>query len=71
MSWIVILRVWLFATMFFAARKGDEPERLVATVLMATFVLDLANHALFDDPAWYVVNPGHLVIDLWAFGSLL
>jgi hypothetical protein len=71
MSWIVILRVWLFATMFFAARKGDEPERLVATVLMATFLLDLANHAMFGDPAWYAVNPGHLVIDTWAFISLL
>lgn len=71
MSWILLLRLALFATMFFAARKGDEPERLVATVLLATFVLDLGNHALFGDPSWYAVNPGHLVIDSWAFLSLL
>ncbi len=71
MSWLVILRLGLFATMFFAARKGDEPERLVAIVLFATFILDLANHALFGDPAWYMINPGHLVIDSWAFVSLL
>ena len=66
-----MLRLALFATMFFAARKGDESERLVATVLLATFVLDLGNHALFGDPSWYAVNPGHLVIDSWAFISLL
>jgi hypothetical protein len=71
MSWLVILRLGLFATMFFAARKGEEPERLVAIVLFATFVLDLCNHALFGDPSWYMINPGHLVIDGWAFISLL
>jgi len=64
-------RIVMFATVLFAARKGDEPERLVASILLATFGLDVANHALFGDPAWFAVNPGHLVIDAWAFITLL
>ncbi|MEO0032804.1 MAG: hypothetical protein RIS94_2562 [Pseudomonadota bacterium] len=66
-----IPRIVLFATVLFAARKGDEPERLVAGVLLATFLLDVANHSLFGDPGWFAVNPGHLVIDGWAFIVLL
>lgn len=66
-----LLRLVLIATTLFAARKGGAPERLVATVLLTTFLLDVANHALFGDPAWYMVNPGHLVIDTWAFITLL
>jgi len=71
MMWLWVLRIALIATVLFAARKGDEPERLVATVLLSTFVLDVGNHTLFGDPAWYTVNPGHLVIDSWAFFTLL
>ena len=71
MDWLWLLRAVLIATALFAARKGDEPERLVATVLVSTFLLDVCNHLLFGDPAWYTVNPGHLVIDTWAFVSLL
>jgi len=55
------------AAVLFAARRGGEPERSVAAVLLATFLLDVGNHALFGDPAWFAVNPGHLVIDVWAF----
>ncbi|MFD2781456.1 hypothetical protein ACFS32_10405 [Novosphingobium pokkalii] len=43
----------------------------MAAILLATFALDVANHAIFGDPAWFAVNPGHLVIDLWAFIVLL
>lgn len=64
-------RILLFTTVLFAARKGDEPERLVAGILFATFSLDVGNHALFGDPQWYAVNPGHVVIDAWAFITLL
>lgn len=71
-----MLSLWLprfvmFVTILFAARKGSEPERLVASILLATFGLDVVNHALFGDPAWFAVNPGHLVIDGWAFITLL
>lgn len=71
-----MLSLWLprillaFAVMF-AARKGGEPEQSVAAILLATFALDVANHAIFGDPAWFAVNPGHLVIDLWAFIVLM
>lgn len=61
----------MVATTLFAARKGGEPERLVAIVLLTTFLLDVVNHALFGDPAWFMVNPGHVVIDTWAFLTLL
>jgi len=42
----------------------------VAIILTATFVFDLANHMLFGDPTWFEVNPGHFVIDTWAFLTL-
>jgi hypothetical protein len=71
MGWLWIMRLALLATVVFAARKGGEPERLVAIVLVTTFLLDVANHTLFGDPSWYTVNPGHLVIDTWAFVTLL
>lgn len=66
-----IPRLALFATVFFVARRGGEPEKLVAAVLFATFGLDVLNHAWFGDPGWFAVNPGHLVIDGWAFITLL
>jgi len=71
MSYIWLTRILLFAVVLVAARKGDEPERLTAAVLLSTFVLDLVNHAVFGDPVWYAVNPGHVVIDSWAFCALL
>lgn len=66
-----IPRILLLVAVGFAVRKGDEPERLVAGILLATFSLDVVNHALFGEPLWYAVNPGHLVIDLWANITLL
>jgi hypothetical protein len=71
MSYIWLTRILLFAVVLVAARKGGEPERLTAAVLLSTFVLDLVNHAVFGDPVWYAVNPGHVVIDSWAFCALL
>lgn len=64
-------RILLAFAVVFAARRGGEPEQSVAAILLATFALDVANHAIFGDPAWFAVNPGHLVIDLWAFIVLL
>lgn len=68
--------IWLYriavASIFlFALRKGEEPERLVVAILVSASLLDVANHALFGDPAFYAVNPGHLVIDTWAMLSML
>lgn len=64
-------RILLALAVLYAARKGGEPEQSVAAILLATFALDVANHAIFGDPAWFAVNPGHLVIDTWAFIVLL
>ncbi|MGV3511260.1 MAG: hypothetical protein ACO1OX_04565 [Novosphingobium sp.] len=71
-----MLLIWLYraavaATVLFALRKGGEPERLVATILLATVLLDLLNHAAFGMPAFFSVDPGHLVIDGWAMIALL
>ena len=65
MLFIWLSRLLLITTIGFAARKGDEPERLVAIVLGTGFLLDFPNHLLFGDPTWFEVNPGHFVIDLW------
>lgn len=66
-----LTRSLLAGAVLFATRRGGEPEQSVAAVLLATFALDVANHAIFGDPAWFAVNPGHLVIDTWAFLVLL
>lgn len=68
--------IWTFrlivaVIMLLALRKGEEPERLVAAVLISTAMLDAVNHAMFGNPAFFALNPGHLVIDTWAFMALL
>jgi hypothetical protein len=66
MAFVWLTRLLLCLAMLFVARKGDEPERLVAITILAMTVLDVANHLFFGDPTWFEVNPGHLVIDTWA-----
>ena len=70
MLFVWFSRLLLCLSILFAARKGDEPERMVAIILVATFVFDIANHLIFGDPTWFEVNPGHFVIDMWAFLTL-
>jgi hypothetical protein len=67
----MVPRLLLMVVVLFAFRKGEEPERLVGVILLAAFLLDLGNHAVFGDPAWFAINPGHVVIDTWTFASLL
>lgn len=64
-------RILLMSAVLLAARKGGEPEQSVAAILFSTCLLDVANHAIFGVPAWFAVNPGHLVIDSWAFIVLM
>lgn len=66
-----IYRAVVFSILAFAWRKGEEPERMVAAILVATALLDLGNHAVFGDPAFFSVNPGHIVIDSWGLAGLL
>ncbi len=70
MLYVWLTRLLLCIAILYAARKGDEPEWMVAIILVATFVFDLANHMFFGDPTWFEVNPGHFVIDLWALLTL-
>lgn len=65
------LRLIAVAIVLASLRKGGEPEKLVAAVLIATAGLDLVNHAMFGNPVFFAVNPGHLVIDIWAMIALL
>ncbi len=66
MLFVWLTRLLLCASFVFATRKGDEPERLVAIIIVAMFGFDIANHLFFGDPTWFEVNPGHFVIDVWA-----
>lgn len=70
MLFVWLSRLLLCLSALFAFRKGDEPERLVAIIILAEIPLDLANHSLFGYPTWFEVNPGHFVIDLWALLTL-
>ncbi|WP_068072875.1 hypothetical protein [Novosphingobium lentum] len=65
------IQMLLVVVGIFAIHRGDQPERLVAAILVASFVLDIPNHILFGQPTFYVVNPGHFVIDLWTFIGLM
>lgn len=66
MLFIWLTRLLIGTAVLFAVRKGDEPERLAATILASELVLDVCNHYYFGDSTWFEVNPGHLVIDTWA-----
>ncbi len=68
---IWLYRIAIAAIFLFALRKGEEPERLVVAIIVGAAVLDGANHAMFGDPVFFSVNPGHLVIDTWAMLSML
>lgn len=57
--------------MLFALRKGEEPERLVASILITATLLDIGNHALLGNPEFFSLNPGHLVIDVWTLIALM
>lgn len=71
MMLIWTLRIAIAAIAIFAFRKGGEPERLVAAVLLAAAGLDVFNHILFGEPAFFLVNPGHLVIDAWSMIAMM
>lgn len=65
MMYVWLSRLLLAIAVLFALRKGDEPEKLVAMIMVAEVPLDLGNHAAYGYPSWFAVNPGHFVIDLW------
>jgi len=67
MLFVWLARLLICGSVVFAARKGDEPERVVACIVLASFVLDFVNHMSFGRPSWFEVNPGQFVIDVWAF----
>lgn len=62
---IVLYQGAILATVYFALRKGDEPEQLTALVLATAALADQLNHGLFGMPNFILLNPGHLVIDSW------
>jgi len=70
MLFVWLTRLLLSLATVFAARKGDEPERLVAIIFVAMIAFDFVNHLIFGDPTWFEVNPGHFVIDSWALLTL-
>jgi hypothetical protein len=70
MLFVWLTRLLLCLALLFAVRKGDEPERLVAIIIVAMCLFDIANHLFFGDPTWFEVNPGHFVIDFWALLTL-
>ncbi|WP_372730649.1 hypothetical protein [Novosphingobium sp.] len=65
------LRIAIAAIAILAFRKGGEPERLVAAVLISAAILDVFNHTLFGQPVFFLVNPGHFVIDVWSMVALM
>lgn len=71
MLMILAFRIAFFAILLFALYKGGEPERLVVAILVAATALDAVNHAVFVSPAFFAVNPGHLVLDCWTLVALL
>jgi hypothetical protein len=65
-----IPRLLLIFAVLFAARKGGEPA-----IRGGDPARDIRSGCRqsrpFGEAAWFTVNPGHLVIDLWAFIVLL
>lgn len=55
----------VLTTVVVALRKGDEPEQLTSLVIMTGLLADLVNHWLLGAPNFFIINPGHLVLDGW------
>ncbi|MBB4612168.1 hypothetical protein [Novosphingobium taihuense] len=66
-----LYRLCIVAILAFALRKGEEPERFVSAIIIAAATADAINHAAFGSPAFYALDPGHLVIDTWALVGML
>lgn len=70
MSLILACKIAAAAVLLMALYKGDEPERLVAIILITATLTDMVNHTLFGEPVFIALNPGHLVIDSWTTVAL-
>lgn len=55
----------------YASLRGDEPERLVSLLLIASAFAFSASRLIFGDPEFYTVYPGGVVIDVWLLIGLV
>ena len=62
---VTFYNVVMLSTVLVALRKGDEPEQLTALVMTTGLFADRLNHWLLGTPSFFMINPGHLVIDGW------
>lgn len=64
MSVIVLIQVLLIlAVVVLAFRRGGEPERLAATIIVVWMVSDISYHLLFGPSGFDRVDPVHVVLD--------
>ena len=59
--WITLL--YLLVVLVLAFRRGEQPERLTAAILVAGFAVDLVYHLIFGHPEFVTVDPVHFSID--------
>lgn len=64
MSVIVLIQVLLIlAVVVLAFRRGGEPERLAAAIIVVWMVSDISYHLLFGPSGFDRVDPVHVVLD--------
>lgn len=68
---ILFMVVFMFTVTAYAMRRGEQPERSVALLLLGTSVIDFFYHVLIGPPQFETVDPFHLVIDTVVLVGLL
>ncbi len=68
---ILLMTICLLCAAGYALRYGEQPERSVATLLLASSAIDFVYHALTTPPQFETIDPVHVVIDTLVLAGLL
>lgn len=55
--------IYLVVVLALALRRGEQPERFTAAVLVAGYIVDMIYHLICGNPLFDVVDPMHFAID--------
>lgn len=67
----LILTIFMLGVAAYALRRGEQPERSAALLLLCTSAVDQMYHLIAGQPRFDKVDPVHLVIDTVVLVGLL
>ena len=60
---VIIIVAAVLGTCLLAYRRGGEPERIAATIIISWVLIDAAYHVAFGPSGFDTVDPVHVVLD--------